>query len=104
MGDGSILSGRRGGRRASGGVVGQWLGAWRRVYGLVADDALTADATTIFRTEDLLLDEDRTRAALEDLVAPRRRRKLLTIRGAERGFAVDASHAFVRLSVELTSA
>ena len=75
-----------------GGVVGQWLVSWRRVYGLVADDALTADATVIFRTEDLLLDEDRTRAALEDLVTPRRRRTLLTIRGAERNFAVDASH------------
>ena len=83
------------------GVVGQWLAAWRRVYGLVAADALTADATAIFRTEDLLLDEERTLAALRDLVVPRRRRELLTIRGAERGFAVDASHAFVRLSVEL---
>ncbi len=82
------------------GVVGQWLAAWRRVYGLVAADALAADATVMFRTEDLLLDEERTRAALRDLVAPRRRRALLTIRGAERGFAVDASHAFVRLSVE----
>ena len=51
------------------GVVGQWLAAWRRVYGLVADDALTADATAIFRTEDLLLDEERTRAALRDLVS-----------------------------------
>ena len=50
VGDESIFSGRRGGRRAS-------AGAWRRVYGLVADDALTADATAIFRTEDLLLDD-----------------------------------------------
>ena len=67
---------------------------YSRPHGCDGLEYLHGLAELVERGAVVRVDEDRTRAALEDLVTPRRRRQLLTIRGAERGFAVDASHAF----------